>query len=181
MKYLISVCGPNGSGKTTFTNTFLLEYNFPIVDPDRISSQGISDIKAGKLSGKMIKTYLDNGVSFIKESTLTSIFDVRTFFKARSLGYQNILIYLSLPSWEASYQRVQRRVATGGHDIPIDIIKRRFNKSLHYFDTIKDYATKYYFLESSNFSHQKISSELSNIIDKNNINLNTINKFDELK
>jgi len=36
---------------------------------------------------------------------------------------------------EASIERVRRRVEAGGHDIPEDVIRRRFVKSLNYLDS----------------------------------------------
>ncbi len=46
------------------------------------------------------------------------------------------LVYLRLPSVEDSMARVRRRMAAGGHGIPEDVIRRRFGKSLSYFETI---------------------------------------------
>jgi predicted ABC-type ATPase len=46
------------------------------------------------------------------------------------------LIYLRLPSIQASIARVRRRVEAGGHNIPEETIRRRFDKSMRYFETI---------------------------------------------
>lgn len=62
-RYVISVCGPNGAGKSTFTKSVLSNLNLPIVDPDLYSTQGISEIAAGKLSIQLINAYLSQGVS----------------------------------------------------------------------------------------------------------------------
>lgn len=134
---MISVCGPNGAGKSTFTKSVFSGYNLPIVDPDIYSSQGISEMAAGKLSIQLINAYLSQNISFIKESTLTSKFDLAKFQRAEELGFKNILIYLSLPSVEESPHRVERRVAVGGHDIPKEAILRRFGKSLKNLDLVR--------------------------------------------
>lgn len=44
------------------------------------------------------------------------------------------LIYLRLPSVEMSIERVRRRVAAGGHDIPEQVIRKRFAKSVAYLE-----------------------------------------------
>lgn len=148
MKYLITVCGPNGSGKSTFTRTVFARLDLPVLDPDRFSSQGISNIAAGKLAVRQINDYLRAGVSFIKESTLSSKFDIRTIFLAKNLGYKNILIYLLLPSPIVSLHRVERRVYNGGHNIPEKVILRRFERSLQNLEYLKDKVDKYFIIQS---------------------------------
>jgi predicted ABC-type ATPase len=54
----------------------------------------------------------------------------------RAAGYQIELVYLKLPNVDASIARVARRVASGGHSIPEDTIRRRFKVSLEYLDTL---------------------------------------------
>jgi predicted ABC-type ATPase len=43
------------------------------------------------------------------------------------IGYEAILYYLSLPNEEMAVQRVQLRVAQGGHNVPVDVVKRRYH------------------------------------------------------
>ena len=152
-RHLISVCGPNGAGKSTFTKTVFSTLNWPVVDPDLYSSQGIGEIVAGKLSIRIINSYLVEGISFIKESTLTSNFDFVKFNHAKELGYENILIYLALPSVEESLQRVARRVAAGGHNIPVETILRRFEKSLKNLERAKKIVDHYFIIRSANAYH----------------------------
>jgi predicted ABC-type ATPase len=54
--------------------------------------------------------------------------------KWQALGYSVALIYLRLPNVDASLDRVRRRVAAGGHDIPEDVVARRFSRSLEYLE-----------------------------------------------
>ena len=53
-----------------------------------------------------------------------------------TIGYSVSLIYLRLPSVETSIARVRRRVEAGGHGIPQQVIRRRFDKSVAYFENI---------------------------------------------
>lgn len=161
-KYLINVCGPNGSGKTTFTKTVLARLDFPVVDPDRFSSQGLSEIAAGKLAIRQTDEYIHNGVSFIRESTLTSKFDIRLMRAAREAGYKNILIYLGLPSADISWQRVMRRVNCGGHAIPENIVRRRFPRSLKNLETAKSLADRLFIIDNSQFDYRE--ENLANLL-----------------
>jgi hypothetical protein len=51
-------------------------------------------------------------------------------------GCSIALVYLRLPSVEMSIERVRRRVAQGGHGVPEDAIRKRFTKSLDYFERL---------------------------------------------
>jgi len=43
-------------------------------------------------------------------------------------GYEVILYFLSLPDEQIAIERVQLRVAQGGHNVPVDVIKRRYHR-----------------------------------------------------
>ncbi len=46
------------------------------------------------------------------------------------------LFFLSLPTVEAASARVAERVQQGGHDIPEDVIRRRFNAGLRNLERV---------------------------------------------
>lgn len=57
---------------------------------------------------------------------------------AKSKGYRIYLYFVSTKDVEINIKRVAQRVAQGGHDVPIDKIKKRYIRSLeNLFDTIK--------------------------------------------
>lgn len=128
------VCGCNGAGKTTVYRKILQNSEFtdiPVVDPDRIAVENnCNSIEAGKLAIKKISDYITRKQSFIKESTLTSNYDFSILEKAKAMGFSTILYYVCLNSWGMHYERVQARVRSGGHDIPKDIVRHRYDKSL---------------------------------------------------
>jgi predicted ABC-type ATPase len=45
-------------------------------------------------------------------------------------AWQIELIYLALPDAMSAVERVAARVKQAGHDIPVDVIKRRFHRGL---------------------------------------------------
>lgn len=49
--------------------------------------------------------------------------------KLRDDGYAIRLFYVMQPSAAEAHRRVQRRVKTGGHHIPRDVVQRRFGRS----------------------------------------------------
>ena len=74
---------------------------------------------------------------------------LRRFQSWRKRGYTVSLVYLRLGSVDESMARVRKRVAAGGHGIPEEAIRRRFGKSLRYFETIyKPIVDEWYIWES---------------------------------
>ena len=57
---------------------------------------------------------------------------------AQAAGYTVTLLYFWLNSPELAIQRVKARVEAGGHNIPEETIRRRYNVGIDYF--FHDYA-----------------------------------------
>ena len=93
--------------------------------------------------------YVNERADFAFETTLAT----RTYAKRcpewRQLGYTVILNYLRLPSVERSMERVARRTRSGGHDIPEQAIRRRFDKSWLYFETLYKPVVNHWLLYNS--------------------------------
>ncbi len=58
------------------------------------------------------------------------------------------LIYLRLPSAEASLARVAKRVAGGGHGIPLHVVRPRFQRSLNCLPQYKSLVNEWYICDS---------------------------------
>ena len=138
MKQLYIIAGPNGAGKTTASYTILPEI-FEVkefVNADEIA-KGLSpfnpenvSVKAGRLMLQRIHELIENKESFAFETTLSTRSYVNLVKKAQSNGYDVTLLFLSLDSQELAIKRVETRVIEGGHNIPVDVIKRRYEKGL---------------------------------------------------
>lgn len=137
-KFCYIVAGPNGAGKTTFALSLLPSKvrckNF--VNADLIAA-GLSplnpekaSIEAGKLMLAKIEKCVQLGESFAFETTLSGKAYIRKIKQWQRLGYKVILYYFSLPSVELAIERVRVRVAMGGHNIPREVIRRRFGRSV---------------------------------------------------
>ena len=135
------IAGPNGSGKTTFATKFLPDYvkcpNF--VNADLIA-QGLSPfsprsaaIKAGKLVLSQIHEYIRMNVDFAFESTLAGKLYINLFKKLKTRGYRIHLFFLWVPDAKLAIARIEDRVSDGGHDVPVQDIKRRFKRSTYNF------------------------------------------------
>lgn len=130
--YIIAGC--NGAGKTTASMSVLPEVLEcrEFVNADEIA-KGLSPFKpkevaveAGKLMLQRIEYLLTRHFTFAIETTLASRSYKKLVEKAKADGYKVILLFFWLPSPEMAEQRVASRVASGGHNIPIDVIHRRY-------------------------------------------------------
>ena len=141
-KKIIIIAGPNGAGKTTFARSFLpAEAQCPrFINADLIAA-GLSPfapeaaaIKAGKLMLKEIDDAVTNEGSFAFETTLAGLAYVQHIRRWRESGYHVKLFFLRLPTAEAAIARVAARVRQGGHNIPEDVVRRRFDAGLRNLD-----------------------------------------------
>ncbi len=137
-KHLYIISGPNGAGKTTASYTVLpkILQCKEFVNADEIA-RGLSPfnpesvaIEAGRLMLKRINELLQRNVSFSIETTLSSRSYFRLVEKAHSQGYDVTLLYFWLKSPQQAIERVAERVAKGGHNIPKEIIIRRYWEGL---------------------------------------------------
>lgn len=140
-KNVYIIAGPNGSGKTTFAMEFLSDYvncsNF--VNSDLIA-QGLSPfkpsiaaIKAGKLVLQQIKEFAEKRVDFAFETTLAGKSYVNLFSGLRIKGYALHLFFLWIPNPQLAIARIKRRVSEGGHNVPVNDVRRRFGRSISNF------------------------------------------------
>ena len=99
-------------------------------DPERAA------LRAGRLMLQEIKRRVRAGESFAFETTLSG----RGYAKAiplwQAAGYHVKLIFLSLPSAELAVSRVAARTAQGGHDVPEEVIRRRFDAGRRNFENL---------------------------------------------
>lgn len=137
-KHLYIISGPNGAGKTTASYTVLpkILQCKEFVNADEIA-RGLSPfnpesvaIEAGRLMLKRISELLQKNESFSIETTLSTRSYFRLIEKAHTQGYEVTLLYFWLKSPEQAIERVAERVAKGGHNIPKDIIVRRYREGL---------------------------------------------------
>ena len=150
MPKLLMVCGPNGAGKSTLTRSLAVRDGMLVIDTDQFASEGLSPIAAGKAAANMARMCLRSGISFARESTLTAKFDFRLMEDAKARGYTVELVYICLASSILALERVAARVARGGHNVPAEDVKRRFQRSLNNLPEAMRLADSVTLLDNSN-------------------------------
>ena len=141
MKKIIIIAGPNGAGKTTFARDFLPAeaQTLRFINADLIAegfapfNPETASLKAGRLMLEEIDACVEAGHSFAFETTLSGLVYLKKIALWQSQGYQVKLWFLSLPNDDIAVSRVAHRVQQGGHNIPEDVIRRRFKAGLANF------------------------------------------------
>jgi predicted ABC-type ATPase len=138
---VVVLAGPNGAGKSTAA-PYLLPANMPFVNADEIAKQlpasvsGNRDMEAGRILLGQLDQFEQARTSFAVETTLASRSLAPRIARLREAGYRFLLFYLWLPAADLSIERVAARVRRGGHNIPSDTIRRRYQAGLHNFFTL---------------------------------------------
>lgn len=173
--YIIAGC--NGAGKTTASMSVLPEVLDcrEFVNADEIA-KGLSPFKpeevaieAGRLMLQRIDTLLSRHVSFAIETTLATRSYKNLVERAKASGYQVILLFFWLSSPEMAEMRVAQRVASGGHDIPKDVVHRHYWAGLRNLFEIFVPIVDLWSLYDNNTETQPIVKN-SIIVDNNKLN-----------
>jgi predicted ABC-type ATPase len=138
MANLYMIAGCNGAGKTTASYTILPEMLNckEFVNADSIAA-GLSPFKpervsfeAGRIMLNRISQLIGEKVDFGFETTLSAKSYISLIRNAREAGYEISLLYFWLSSPEFAISRVAERVRNGGHNIPSNIIERRYYRGI---------------------------------------------------
>jgi len=159
MQEIIVIAGPNGAGKTSFANEYLpaAREGLVFVNADEIAREQTDpalpraqlDLRAGREMLTRIDALVDSRTEFMFETTLASLSYARKIPIWQACDYTVALIYLRLPNVELSIDRVRRRVAAGGHDVPERVIRQRFAKSAKYLESLyKPIVDEWYIWDS---------------------------------
>jgi predicted ABC-type ATPase len=142
MPDLVVIAGPNGAGKSTtaplligkrlgiaeFVNADVIAAGLSAYSPETVA------VEAGRIMLKRVRQLAVEGKDFAFETTLAS----RSFAPwiaqlRRERGYRFHLFYLWLPNADMAVSRVSGRVRHGGHSVPQDDIRRRYERGLKNF------------------------------------------------
>jgi predicted ABC-type ATPase len=155
---VVILAGPNGAGKSTaapallqgalavneFVNADVIARGLSAFDPDAVA------IAAGRVMLVRLRELAVQRNSFAFETTLAS----RTFAPwLRNLaasGYDIHLVFLWLSSAELAIERVADRVRNGGHNIPVEVVRRRYLAGIrNFFSLYQSLTTTWVIYNSS--------------------------------
>jgi predicted ABC-type ATPase len=137
----IVIAGPNGAGKSTsapgvlrdvmgvaeFLNADVIARGLSAFEPERAA------IAAGRVMLTRLRELAQRRESFAFETTLASRSFAPWLAELKATGYNFHLVFLWLPSADSAVARVADRVLAGGHDVPEETIRRRYEAGLKNF------------------------------------------------
>lgn len=94
------------------------------------------NMKAMREVIQLMNHAIENRISFHQETTLSGQGQKKWIEKAKQNGFEVILLYVGLKDADLAIERVQQRVAKGGHGIPQETIRKRFQQSLKNLESI---------------------------------------------
>jgi len=158
MANLVVIGGSNGSGKST-TAPKLLRDTLRVeefINADDIAG-GLSAFRpervafaAGRIMLRRVHELAATKTDFALESTLSSRSLAPWIARMRANGYVFHLIYLWLSDADLAVRRVAERVRRGGHNVPEDIVRRRYARSLsNFFNIYRPIADSWLMLDNS--------------------------------
>ena len=168
------IAGPNGAGKTTFARTFLPQYAgcVEFLNADMIAA-GLSPfapdrygLQAGRILLERMKELVEQKHEFAFETTLSGRTYVRILRDMKDAGYAVHMVYVWVSNVDLSLERIATRVRSGGHDIPDDVARRRFTKSLrNFFHVYMPLLDSWRIVDNSGSSPRIIASEHDGVRD----------------
>jgi predicted ABC-type ATPase len=169
-KKIIIIAGPNGAGKTTFAKSFLpKEANtFRFINADLIAAglapfnPETASFKAARLMLNELDECTTSGQSFSFETTLSGQHYLQRITNWKKLGYIVKLWFIALSSPELAISRVALRVSQGGHNIPEDVVRRRFNSGLKNLPAYQKVVSSWVLLAGDNSPLVQINAEVNN-------------------
>lgn len=185
-KNLYIIAGCNGAGKTTASFTILPEIIEckEFVNADEIA-RGLSpfqpekvSFESGRIMINRINELLKDNESFAFETTLSTRSYKNKILQAKKQGYTVTLLFFWLNNIELAKERVRIRVIEGGHNIPPNIIERRYLKGIYnLFEIYLPIIDGALIFDNSFGKHELIAEKLS----EENLTVIDQLKFNKLK
>lgn len=191
-KNLYVIAGCNGAGKTTASFTILPEILDckEFVNADEIA-KGLSPfqpdkvaVEAGRIMISRINNLLEDELSFAFETTLATKSYKNKILLANNKGYTVTLLFFWLQTIDLAKERVATRVLEGGHDIPKDVIQRRYiNGIKNLFSIYIPIVDELMIFDNSQMKSELIASKstMSSLIVLNEQKFNFLKSYYEKK
>ncbi len=166
--------GCNGAGKTTLARELLPRLGLMrFLNADEMArglsplDPSLSAFRAGRLLLEEARSLIAAKAGFAIESTLSGKAQVALIREAKARGYRILLHYIVIGSATQAVGRVALRVRLGGHHVPEDDIRRRFDRSRRHF--LEDYlplADEWVLWDNQEPPHRRIADSGANTLDQ---------------
>ncbi|PZU47355.1 MAG: hypothetical protein DI568_09660 [Sphingomonas sp.] len=132
---MIVLAGPNGAGKSTLYATRVApSFAGPFINADIIQRDELRDpspqasYEAARIASQRRVERLTQGRDFVTETVFSHPSKLELIDEARAKGFTVIVMHVGIDSAELSVARVGTRVEEGGHIVPEDKIRARYER-----------------------------------------------------
>ena len=101
---------------------------------------------------------INRGVSFSQETVFSHPSKIAALAKAKSAGYRTYLYYIATDDPEINADRVARRYAQGGHDVPPEKVRERYSRSLANVSPALSHLSRAFFFDNSGAEMRYVAS-----------------------
>ncbi|RCS21332.1 hypothetical protein DUT91_24860 [Phyllobacterium salinisoli] len=153
------IAGPNGAGKTTLYRNRIKD-RYPeaeFVNADELaqrefghSAKTLTESQRGQELAEQRRQELMAGrKSLVTETTFSHPSKLDLVKEAKQAGYEVIVYHVNVRSAELSVKRVEARVAGGGHPVPEDRIRQRYERNQPLIREAAKLADRAYIFDNS--------------------------------
>lgn len=112
---------------------------------------------ASVLADAIRRELLFQGSTFTFETVMSSPDKIAFMREAKDRGYRTYLYFVATDDPAINVERVKLRVSQGGHDVPEDRIRSRYDRSIGLLDDACASADRAYVFDNSGEAHELIA------------------------
>ena len=133
---LVMLAGPNGAGKSTLYETRIApSLVAPFINADIIQRDELNDgnmnaaYEAAQIAAARRVDCLEQGRSFVTETVFSHPSKLDLIQEGRARGFRIALFHICVEHPDLSVARVNERVKEGGHPVPEEKIRHRYDRN----------------------------------------------------
>lgn len=165
---LVVIAGPNGSGKSTITTNFQSKKLIPgkYINADVIElsltepNLTTKSYQAAIIAEEQRQICIRQKESFTFETVMSHPSKLEIMRQAVKEGYQVELIFVATSNVEVNIDRVKQRVLEGGHDVPTNKIRERYDRTIKLLPAAAEIANIIYLFD--NTQTPKLETKIEN-------------------
>lgn len=133
------LAGVNGAGKSSIGKSEFSRKSAPVLNPDTVAQQirnlhpdippAMANAHAWQIGRSLLEQAIAGGRDYRFETTLGGRSIAQLLQQAARAGHRLHIWFCGLASADLHLKRVRNRVSHGGHDIPEEKIRERWNRS----------------------------------------------------
>ncbi len=130
------------------------------VGPDKhlhLPAAQVNSYVAAVLADAIRRELLAQGSTFTFETVMSSPDKIDFIREAQAHGYRTYLYFVATDDPDINISRVKLRVSQGGHDVPEDLIRSRYVRSIALLDDACSVANRAYVFDNSGDAHELIA------------------------